>query len=225
MLLGNRSPRRLAVVFAAALSATAGLAAAPAAHAVTLRITGDCLSCLPAVAPAPGLAFSAMSQVVQVSDIPDRSALSATQVGPDGVARSIQGCRPFFSSDPSPPIVLSPYRGNGSYSVVVRTWAPPTGPPGFPTCDGPPAGETSIGFSINAAATVTAPSPVIIKRNGSGRVGRLSVTVGVGFNHAEAFYARDGEVGPTGALTGSPTQIIKDNQVGTGSPPEYHGLA
>jgi hypothetical protein len=192
---------------AAATAALAALALAPAgAGAVQLTITDDAGNPVP-LAGEPVLRN--MSPTVGIAFAPDeRTRYAATFAGPDGAGSATPiGC---FSI---PTRRQQDFRGNGVYTVTVQHFGErdtdcqtPVGPPEVHR------------FTINGFVTLGGPPTRVLLRRPDSLVTQPVVLPFAGNPGAlgnEVRFARNGVVGPDGAIAGPTGEGFVDSATGT----------
>lgn len=188
-----------------------GLAASPAAG-VTASVSGDDANQTPLSAAAPITIRTTSLRVIVTADVADgASRRTSVVLDPAGApASSSSGC--FAGSILPSNTHFVTYRGNGVYTVVVRLFAA-----GDPAC-ATPTQELRLSFTVAASTAVTAPAtPFLIRQPGGFAIARLDLPVSVnpGQPIHEIRYARNGVVGPDGALTIIGDQAFLDASTGT----------
>jgi hypothetical protein len=201
----KNSPARKIVLSAVGGVCAASLGVPSLGFAATPLITGDAGTPIPVT---PGLVVRNMDVDLSVGLTAPEGLVTATVVGPDGVAAATaQTC-----TTPSSARAVD-YRGNGVYTVSIQSFA---------------AGDfrcaTSLGPVVTSQYTVTAgiglgPSPFTsaLTREPNGfSTGELPlpITLNPGALSTEVRYARNVTIGPDGAIVGP----AKDGFVLSSSP-------
>jgi hypothetical protein len=193
-------------LLATAATIAVGAVAPAAASAVTVTVTGDdgnpvalggpvnIRNMGPTVASAPTGAQNYKIAVVG----PNGAAVS----GPPSLCTS--GTR-SLSVD---------YVGNGAYAVAVNTYAAND----FNCAGAPTAPQQTLAFTITGSVTVAAPPGIALTRKPGSAVTNtvtLPVDPNPGALSNDAFVALNGQVGPDGALLGTPQELFVDSTART----------
>ena len=190
----------------AALAAVVLAAAAPAAApAATATVTGDTGTPVPLGGP---LTIRHMDPDISVSFAESEQRNIVDVVGPGG-ARAVSG-EPFCSSSSSYSSGSFRYLGNGTYTVIVKTY-------NGEDCNGT-AQETRFDFGINAFSGVAAPAAQLLGREPD-TVVRTSipfkVEINPGANRHELRFARNAAIGADGGIAGASEQAFVNSSDGT----------
>jgi hypothetical protein len=183
-----------------ALTAAAALPATASAMSVT--VTGDDGNPIPLNGEVTIRNMEAKVAIVRSSGEDVR--FSATFVGPDGanVAPPVSCVRSTI------PRIMD-YRGNGAYTIQVRTYNEPDS-----SCTMPPLEDQPLTYryTVNAGVAVTPPpGRVLIREPNRSLIRPVAVPVSSnpGATQYEVRYAAGGVVGPDGAISGPSTQALR----------------
>jgi hypothetical protein len=203
-------PHRKLVFLLALAVFTAAPATASAAPSVT--VTGDDGNPA-ALNPTTPFGLRNMDITVTVA-VPasDTRSYTAQIFAPDSVAATpASSCiDPRFSTSTRG---FPSYRGNGTYTVVLRYFA------GNATCTGT-ATERRFQYTINAGTGVTPPPTRVLTRPANSLVTNnydLGVALNPGAFGYEVRYARGGVVGPDGAISGPSSETFVNTSTGLAS--------
>lgn len=197
--------RRLAPLLALALTA---VAPASALAAPTVTATGDEDKPVP-LNTLTTVALRNMDVAVRVS-IPqgDGPAYRAQVVDQDGApASDASACEPTRSTPTW--TNYATYRGNGTYSVIVREYP-------NDNCAGTPA-QHVFHYAIDAGLTITPPATRVLTRAPNSfltRTHEIAISLNAGAAGYEVRYARGGVAGPDGAIAGPSTEAFLDTATG-----------
>jgi hypothetical protein len=189
------SPRKIVLLLALAVVVAAP---ATASAAPTVTVTGDDGNPV-TLNPAAPFGMRQMDATITVSvpaNEPGARGYTAQVLGPDNVATADISCTdPRFSASRRG---FADYRGNGTYTVVLRYFSQSTG------CTGA-VSERRFAYVVNAGSSVTAPPTRVLTRAPNSFVTNTH-QLGVGLNPGafsyEVRYALGGVVGPDGAISG-----------------------
>jgi hypothetical protein len=200
-------PHRKLFLLALVVSA---LLPASASAAPTVTVTGDDGNPAPLNTATP-FGLRNMDITVDVS-VPttDTEYYNAQVFGPDNVATTpLSTCR---DTDILPTArSFSEYRGNGTYTVVIRYFASTDS-----DCNGA-ANQTRFQYVINAGTGVTAPPTKLLTRAPNSfttNTHELGVNLNPGATTYEVRYARGGVTGPDGAITGPSAETFVNRTTG-----------
>jgi hypothetical protein len=191
------------------LLALAVFAAAPAtASAVpTATVTGDDGNPVPLGASAPS--FRNMDVKIAVSVPASERANYTVQVfGPDNTAATILS--PCLNAGDARSSSVD-YRGNGAYTAVFRVFGESN-----TSCSGT-ATESRLQYVVNGGSGVTPPPTRVLTRPANSFVTNnydLGVALNPGALGYEVRYARNGAVGPDGAISGASTEAFVNTTSG-----------
>jgi hypothetical protein len=192
----------------AALAAAAAVALAPgAAQAATVTVTGDDGNPVGIAPGAPPTVRNMQAKVGVARSVPGSKYLKRSVTGPDGAQLA-------FSADSC--WILSPqdfgvdYRGNGTYTVTVQEYTDTN-------CLAPIGPATTVQYNVAAGVALTPPRGVVATRP---KNSFTTNTIEIGFTgNPGAFgydiqYARDGVVGPDGAISGPSAPAFVNSATG-----------
>lgn len=191
---------------AALVAAGAALAVPASAGAVSLTLTDDAGTPQPwagepvlrNMSPKVGIAFGAA----------EKGYYSATFSGPDGAGVS----NPIDCYSINTNRSLD-YRGNGAYTVTVQKYGDKDS-----TCKTPVGAPQAYRFSINASVSLSGPAGPVLIRQPNSYVTQPVVLPFAGNPGAlgnEIRYARNGAIGPDGAISGASSEAYVDSATGT----------
>jgi hypothetical protein len=191
---------------ALALAAIAFLPATASAAAVT--VTGDDGNPLAinTAAPTPIRNMDVRAALTVAQS--DGAYWSAQTIGPDGVpASSALTCRSSRIIPTGTNFVS--YRGNGIYTVLLRTFSNSACTAG--------AKEQRFLYAVNAGTAVTPPGGVVLTRQPnsfSSITHKVPVALNPGATSYEVRFARGGVIGPDGAISGPSAEAFLDRSTG-----------
>jgi hypothetical protein len=200
------SPRQIVLLLAlgASLVVPASAAAAP-----TVTVTGDSGQPVP-LSTASTLGLRNMDVTADVTVPESDAAAYRTQVVD-------QAGTPASDSSPCRVTEFGPnwknfadYRGNGTYSVIVRYWS-------NTSCSGNPTRQSVFRYAINAGVAVTPPPARLLTRTPNSFVTNaheIGVSLNPGASIYEVRYALGGVVGPDGAISGPSAETFLDTATG-----------
>jgi hypothetical protein len=190
----TKRPVKLAVATASlAALAVAGTAADAAAATVTL--TGEDGSETPLVGGQRPRVHT-LAPTLDIAQAPGAGRYSVTVEDPTGSSAAAAACE-----DPARATRANPaYRGNGTYTVTVTSYAPSD-----LACSGPPAAPAEVyAFSIAGRVTLRRRTPFVLRTPGSTRRAPLSLPIALapGADRTEVRFRRDGKLRRDGSLRG-----------------------
>jgi hypothetical protein len=203
------SQRRGQTALLALVATIAAAATAPsAANAVTVTVTGDDGN---PVALGGAINIRNMSPHV-IATAAAGEFYKYTVTGPNGGQVAVPASACYRASD-GPEDRLVDYVGNGAYTVNLLEYGATD-----QFCQNPPIRQTPLPFSITASVSLAAPpGPVLTRKPGSfvTNTAILPIDLNPGALSNDAFVALNGQVGPDGALLGTPTELFPDSTTRT----------
>jgi hypothetical protein len=182
-----------------------------ASAAPTVTVTGDDGNPRPLNATEPvGIRNMAVSAGVTVPTDDTRFYTSQVLDAAGAPASSLSPCRDTRSG--STWTNVTDYRGNGTYSVVLRYY----NTRGDSDCNGSVT-ERRFRFTINAGTSVAAPPGPALTRAPNAFVtntNRLGIGLNPGASTYEVRYALDGVTGPDGGIAGPSAETFVDRATG-----------
>lgn len=198
--------RMVRMAASAAATAVVAAAAPAAAQAATVTITGD--SGVPvAISPAAPPTIRNMDvRVMTTIGEGEAERFSVSVLGPDGAPAAIAAtCR----IGPTATSYVN-YRGNGQYRIVLTRY----GDTGCAT----PTSATTYAYGVAASVAIGQPQNWLYTRepNSFSTISHnLPVNLNPGAISYEVRYARGGEIGPDGAISGPSASGFVDRTTGT----------
>ena len=200
------SMARMAAV--TATTALAAMALPAAAQAVTVTVTGDDGNPL-AIDPAAPPTIRNVSVVAQSTVARTEAASFRSQViAPDGApASTVTGCRDSrYSTDATNYVE---YRGNGAYRVVLELFSDAA-------CT-KPKGTGTYPYAVAAGVAIGQPEGPLMTRPANSfsiHQHQFAFNANPGTSAYEIRYARNGVIGPDGAISGPSKEGYRDSTSG-----------
>jgi hypothetical protein len=199
------------LVLIAALVVTA-IAPASAAATPTVTVTGDSGQPVP-LSTASTLGIRNMDVTAAVS-VPQADAADYRTQVVDQAGTAASDSSPCRDTEFGPTWNnYADYRGNGTYSVVVRYF-------GNDACTGAATRQTVFRYAINAGVAVTPPPARLLTRAPNSFVTNtheIGVSLNPGSSIYEVRYALGGVAGPDGAISGPSAEAFLNTSTGLAS--------
>ncbi|HEY4278125.1 MAG TPA: hypothetical protein VGM91_07905 [Conexibacter sp.] len=190
------------------LVAIALAGAAEGAQAATVTVTAEDGSAIP-LAAGQSPRVRTLAPVLDIAQAPGAARYSAGVTDPTGSATAAAACE-----DPARATRITPaYRGNGTYTVSVTTFAPDD-----LACTAPPvAPPESYQFAIAGGVVVQRRSPFVLRTPGSARVAPLSLPIllAPGADRSEVRFRRGGTLRRDGSIRGRSNRGTVDSSTRT----------